>query len=116
MKSGIVGLTNTTAGEYAAYGIRVNAVLPGFTATELVQESLMRHNRAELDRLIQFNLLHRMAEPVEIANAIVFLASDAAGFITAESLEVSGGHNRVLNPWYSFEQKDNRAGNEKCYL
>ena len=73
----------------------------------------MRHNRAELDRLIQFNLLHRMAEPVEIANAIVFLASDAAGFITAESLEVSGGHNRVLNPWYSFEQKDNRAENEK---
>lgn len=105
LKSGVVGLTNTTAGEYAAYGIRVNAVLPGFTATDLTLRSWDNKNPEELNKSINNILLRRMADPSETANAIVFLASDAASFITAESLEVSGGHNKVLNPGYSYENK-----------
>jgi NAD(P)-dependent dehydrogenase (short-subunit alcohol dehydrogenase family) len=108
LKSAIVGLTNTTAGEYAAYGIRVNAVLPGFTATPLVKGNIAEGllSDSEISRLLSGNLMRRMAEPSEIAKPVVFLASDAASFITAESLEVSGGHSRVLNPWYSFEKRE----------
>lgn len=108
LKSGVVGLTNTTAGEYAAYGIRVNAVLPGFTITDLTKNSVMRENEknGQLDRSLQNNLMRRMAQPTEIANAIVFLSSEAASYITAESIEVSGGHSRVLNAWYSYENKE----------
>ncbi len=105
MKSAIIGLTNTLAGEYAAYGIRVNAVLPGYTRTPLVENSF---SETELQKLLRNNLLSRMAEPEEIAKPVVFLASDAASYITAASLEVSGGHNKVLNPEYSYELRQQR--------
>lgn len=95
LKSAVVGLTNTTAGEYAPYGIRVNAVLPGYTKTPLVASTF---SEEALRELIQGNLVGRMADPSEIARPVVFLASDAASFITASALEVSGGHNKVLNP------------------
>ena len=103
LKSAVIGLTNTTAGEYAAYGIRVNAVMPGYTATPLVKGSF---SKEDLDRLLENNLIGRMAEPSEIAKAVVFLAGSAASYITAASLEVSGGQNKVLNPWYSFEKRE----------
>ena len=102
LKSAIVGLTNTTAGEYAAYNIRVNAVLPGYTRTPLVTQSF---SEEALSDLLKNNLIGRMAEPFEIAAPVVFLASDAASYITASGIEVSGGHNRVLNPQYSFEKR-----------
>ena len=102
LKSAIVGLTNTTAGEYAASGIRVNAVLPGYTRTPLVEKTF---SREALDKLLQNNLMRRMAQPEEIAKPVVFLAGSAASYITAASLEVSGGHANVLNPEYSYENK-----------
>ena len=102
LKSAVVGLTNTTAGEYAAYGIRVNTVLPGYTRTPLVAKSF---SDEALSELLKNNLTGRMAEPIEIARPIVFLASSAASYINAASLEVSGGHHRVLNPQYSFEKR-----------
>ena len=102
LKSAVVGLTNTTAGEYAAYGVRVNAVLPGYTATPQEKNSFTDR---DLQELLQNNLIGRMAQPEEIARPVVFLASDAASYITAASLEVSGGHNMVLNPQYSFQKK-----------
>lgn len=99
LKSAIIGLTNTTAGEYAAYGIRVNAVMPGYTKTPLIAGTFTQQM---LDELLANNLLRRMAEPVEIARPVVFLASDMASYITASSLEISGGHDKVLNPEYSY--------------
>ena len=102
LKSGIIGLTNTTAGEYAAYGIRVNAVMPGYTKTPLIASTFTQE---AIDALMENNLMRRMAQPEEIAKPVVFLASDAAGYITGASLEVSGGHDRVLNPQYSYEKK-----------
>lgn len=100
MKAGLVALSKTLAGEYAAYGIRVNTILPGYTKTPLVEGSF---SQEALTKLLQNNLLRRMASPEEIAKPVVFLASDAASYITATSLEVTGGHNQVLNPEYSYE-------------
>lgn len=110
LKSAVAGLTNTTAGEYAAYGIRVNAVLPGFTRTPLVERSFTEDAISEL---MKNNLIGRMASPREIAKPVVFLASDAASYITAAGLEVSGGHSRVLNPQYSFEKRRESISQEK---
>lgn len=101
MKAGLVALSKTLAGEYAAYGIRVNTILPGYTKTSLVEDSF---SQEALDKLLQNNLLRRTALPEEIAKPVVFLASDAASYITAAGLEVTGGHNQVLNPEYSYEK------------
>lgn len=106
LKAGIIGLTKTTAGEYAAYGIRVNSVLPGYTATPLVKSTFTKD---DLSELLKNNLTGRMAEPEEIAKPVVFLAGNAASYITAATLEVSGGHNVVLNPQYSYEQREKRS-------
>lgn len=106
LKSAVVGLSTTFAGEYAAYGIRVNAVLPGFTITPKVRETI---SQEELNRNAEGTLLHRVASPEEIAKPIVFLSSDAASYITATSLEVSGGRSVVLNPSYSYDLKSAKA-------
>lgn len=104
LKSGIIGLTNTTAGEYAAYGIRVNAVMPGYTRTPLIASTFTKE---AIDELMVNNLMGRMAMPEEIAKPVVFLASEGASYITGASLEISGGHDRVLNPQFSYEKKRN---------
>lgn len=98
MKSAINNLTQTLAGEYAAWNVRVNCVMPGFTATPAVRETIPE---AELAYNAQGTLLQRVAEPEEIARPVVFLASDAASYMTAETIEVSGGRCRTLNPGYS---------------
>lgn len=102
LKAAVAHMATTFGGEYAAYGVRVNAVLPGFTMTPAVQEKIPD---AELRRNAEETLLHRVAVPDEIAPAVVFLSSERASYITATSLEVSGGRSVVLNPSYSYEQK-----------
>lgn len=101
MKAALLALTKTSAGEYASYKIRVNAVLPGYTKTPLLEKGFPKPT---LDRLLSANLIGRMAEPEEVAKPVVFLASPASSYITGTSLEVSGGQNIVLNPWESFEK------------
>lgn len=103
MKAAVNNLTLTLAGEYAAWNVRVNCVMPGCTATETAMESL---TDAALEYNIHNTLLQRIAEPSEIAKPVVFLASPAASFITAESLEVSGGRARTLNPQFSAEMRN----------
>ncbi|QOV18604.1 SDR family oxidoreductase [Blautia liquoris] len=105
LKAAVLGLSVTFAGEYAAYGVRVNSILPGFTLTPKVRATI---SKEELERNIHGTLLHRVASPEEIANAIVFLCSDGASYITATSLEVSGGRGVVLNPSYSYNMKRNK--------
>lgn len=102
LKAALVNLSSMLAGEYVAYGIRVNSVMPGYTKTPLVEKGFTKE---ALERLLQQNLLRRMAESDEIAKPIVFLASEAASYITASALEVSGGHCKVLNPEYSYESR-----------
>lgn len=102
LKAAVVGLSTTFAGELAAWNIRVNAVLPGFTVTPAVEKSIPQ-DELEANRLR--TLLHRAARPEEIAAPVVFLCSERASFITGTSLEVSGGNTVVLNTDYSYQRR-----------
>ena len=86
-KAGVVGMTKVWARELGRYNIRVNAVAPGFTATEMVMQMPERI----LEGMKQQTPLGRLGEPRDIANAYLFLASDEANFITGETLRVDGG-------------------------
>ncbi len=86
-KAGVVGMTKVWARELGRYNIRVNAVAPGFTATEMVKAMPEKI----LDGMKAHTPLGRLGEPVDIANAFVFLASEEASFITGTVLRVDGG-------------------------
>lgn len=103
LKAAVRELSVMYAAEYAAYGVRVNAVLPGFTLTPAVARTIPDD---ELARRAEGTLLRRPADPREIAEPIVFLCSQGASYITAASLEVSGGSSVVLNPAYSYERRE----------
>jgi NAD(P)-dependent dehydrogenase (short-subunit alcohol dehydrogenase family) len=92
-KSGIIGLTRSLALEYAHAGIRVNAVLPGYTRTRLVEEWLAKQpDPAAAERRVLSSIpLGQMATPGEIANLVAFVASDEASAITGASLAADGG-------------------------
>lgn len=89
-KHGIVGLTKTAALEYATAGIRINAVCPGVIHTPMVERFIRGAPEAEA----QFTAMEpvgRMGEPEEIAEAVVWLCSDAASFVTGHPMVVDGG-------------------------
>lgn len=92
-KSGLVGLTRSLALDCGADGIRVNVVAPGFTRTRLVQESIDLDDEpaANERRMVSGVALGRIAEPREVAQAIRFLASDEASYVTGAALLVDGG-------------------------
>jgi NAD(P)-dependent dehydrogenase (short-subunit alcohol dehydrogenase family) len=89
-KTAVIGITRTTAGEYAAAGIRVNAVLPGRTATPMLMEYFSREAGLE-ERAIAGTPMKRLGKAEEVAEANVWLCSDRASNITAVSLLVDGG-------------------------
>lgn len=86
-KAGVIGMTKVWARELGRYGIRVNAVAPGFTATEMV----MAMPEKILDGMRQHTPLGRLGQPEDMANAYTFLASDQASFISGAVLRVDGG-------------------------
>lgn len=88
-KAGILGILHTAANEFGPYGVRINAVCPGLIRTRLT-ESLFHSPRA-LKEYFRHIPMGRGGSPEEVANAIVFLASDAASFITGTTLLVDGG-------------------------
>jgi NAD(P)-dependent dehydrogenase (short-subunit alcohol dehydrogenase family) len=90
-KHGVVGLTKTAALEYATSGIRVNAVCPGYIHTPLIEEALTSNPALEA-QIITRHLVGRMGRPEEIAEAVVWLCSDAASFVTGHTLTVDGGY------------------------
>jgi len=89
-KAGILSMTRSMACEWARSGVRVNAVAPGYVRTALV-DRLAREGVLDLRALEARTPMGRMAEPSEIAEAIAFLASERAGFITGTTLYVDGG-------------------------
>jgi NAD(P)-dependent dehydrogenase (short-subunit alcohol dehydrogenase family) len=89
VKGALVNLTRALALEWAPHGVRVNAVAPAFVRTGLV-EPLMA-DPAMAKALIDATPLGRLVEPEEVADAIVFLASDAARMITGHTLPIDGG-------------------------
>jgi NAD(P)-dependent dehydrogenase (short-subunit alcohol dehydrogenase family) len=88
-KAGVIGVTKALAVEWAPR-VRVNAVAPGYVATQMVEE-LVQAGRVNADAVAARTPMRRMARPEEIAAAVLFLASDGAGYITGETLMVDGG-------------------------
>ena len=86
-KSGVIGMTKSAAKELAAKQIRVNAVAPGFITTDMT-EALSDEQKALLLNQIP---LKALGEPKQVADAVYFLASDAASYITGQTLSVDGG-------------------------
>jgi len=86
-KSALILATSTMAKELAQYNIRVNAVAPGATNTDMVAQM----ERKAKDKLLEKCLMKRLCEPEEIANAVLFLASDMSSYITGQTLRVDGG-------------------------
>jgi NAD(P)-dependent dehydrogenase (short-subunit alcohol dehydrogenase family) len=82
-------MTRALAVEWATSGIRVNAVAPTWVRTDLTQG--LMSNPELLDRILDMTPMRRLAEPADVANAIVFLASDQARMITGHTLPVDGG-------------------------
>ena len=86
-KAGVIGMTKAWARELGRHNIRVNAVAPGFTVTEIISsmpENIIEGMKARTP-------LGRLGQPADIANAYLFLASDEASFISGEVLRVDGG-------------------------
>ncbi|MCF6299895.1 MAG: glucose 1-dehydrogenase [Proteobacteria bacterium] len=88
-KAAIISMTESFAKECAQFGIRVNAILPGLTDTKFA--SALTKNEAMLKTILPQIPMHRVAQPNEISPAYLFLASNAASYITGISLPVDGG-------------------------
>lgn len=97
-KAGVNALTKVMASELASQNIRVLALAPGFTETEM-----LRRKYSDFSHLEQKTILNRLAQPEEIGKLAAFLVSDCAAYITAEVVEISGGAFQVRDPMYSWE-------------
>ena len=103
MRAGVIGLTKSLANELAPYNILVNSVCPGYTFTERVRslsENIAKKNNVKIQDIIdqwQSTIpLGRLAKPEEIANVVVFLASEKASYITGTTIQVDGGFVKSL--------------------
>jgi NAD(P)-dependent dehydrogenase (short-subunit alcohol dehydrogenase family) len=93
-KHGVIGLTRTVALEYATKGIRVNAICPGTARTPMVAAAL-DHSPEIAEHLVGLLPIGRVAEPSEIAEAAVWLCTDAASFVLGTALSVDGGYTAL---------------------
>jgi NAD(P)-dependent dehydrogenase (short-subunit alcohol dehydrogenase family) len=90
-KAALLNLTRTLAKEWAGKGVRVNALTPGSTATDMILPKDPERRAAFIEEMGKRVLLGRIGEPVEIARAVRFLASEAASYITGQALVCDGG-------------------------
>jgi NAD(P)-dependent dehydrogenase (short-subunit alcohol dehydrogenase family) len=91
-KTALEGLTRAMAVELSPFGIRVNSVAPGFIRTPMSSRAL-DNDLERKNRVLSRTPMHKLGEPEEIANAVYFLASDQASFITGQILKVDGGNS-----------------------
>lgn len=89
-KHAVVGMTKAAACEYAPHGIRINAIAPGSTRSEMIDAWLQQNPEVE-QMLLNSAPLPRIAEPQEIAEAAAWLCSDRASFVVGTTLSVDGG-------------------------
>lgn len=107
-KAGVVALTAVLGAEWAPAGIRVNAVCPGWIATDMVRDG-MRLGVIREQEILAVTPIRRLASMVEIANAVVYLASDQASYVVGQSLFVDGGWS-VLGIPQRLEEEGARQG------
>ena len=86
-KAGLIGLTKTVARELAPKGVRVNAIAPGYIKTEMTEE-IPEDKKKDLKRLIP---MRKLGSPENIADTVVFLASESSSYITGQVISVNGG-------------------------
>jgi len=94
-KHGVVGLTRASALEFAAQGVRVNAICPSYTKTPMVDdlfENLLGGDPAQVDAAVAKHPIGRFADPAEIAAACVWLLSDKSSYVTGTAMSVDGGY------------------------
>lgn len=89
-KHGVIGLTKSAALEYAARGIRINAVCPGTIDTPMVAEMLAKEPEA-MKEILRDQPIGRLGRPEEIASAVLWLCSPGASFVIGHALAVDGG-------------------------
>jgi len=90
-KAGLIVLTKTAALECAPFGIRVNVICPGLTARTQLADNLSSANPEEKKQMLKTVPMARMGEPEEIAEAVIWLCSDSASFITGHVMPIDGG-------------------------
>ncbi|MEF8812955.1 MAG: glucose 1-dehydrogenase [Halovenus sp.] len=88
-KHGVLGLTKTAALENGETGVRINAICPGFIDTELMRESL---DDEAIEQVKALHPVDRLGTKEEVADAVLWLCSDGASFVTGEALDVDGGY------------------------
>ncbi len=92
-KAGLIAVTQTLAAEWCPYGIRVNAVAPGFVATDLTR-GLMANDELYRDMVAKVPM-QRFAEPEEMVGLVVYLASEASSYVTGQVFVVDGGYSAI---------------------
>lgn len=90
-KHGVIGLTQTAALEYAAEGIRINAICPGFIETPLLTKASINNHTKLKEDIVNLHPMKRLGSPDEIAKGFMFLACNDSSFVTGTTLEIDGG-------------------------
>ena len=90
-KHGVIGFTKSEALEYAARGIRINAICPGLIQTPMSDQMIAAGQGHALRAMEKSIPMGRVGRPEEIANAVLWLCSDAASYVTGQSISVDGG-------------------------
>jgi len=90
-KHGVLGLTKSAALEYAAHNIRVNAVCPGLIWTPMVDAMVASGQKEALEAMVQAVPMQRHGKAQEIADAVLWLSSDASSYVTGQSISIDGG-------------------------
>ena len=90
-KHGVLGFTKSAALEYAARGIRINAICPGLIWTPMADQMVASGQGEALKAMEKSIPMGRVGRPEEIANAVLWLCSDAASYVTGQSISVDGG-------------------------
>lgn len=107
LKAGIDGMTRSMAVAWGVDGIRVNSVNPGWTMVDRIAQELTAEQLAELERI---HPLGRIGKPVDVANAVVYLASDLSSFVTGGCLVVDGGRTAILQDDLYLQDIGNNPG------
>lgn len=94
-KHAVIGLTKATAAEYAEQGVRVNALAPAVIRTEMADRLFLSDPEAE-KRIVAGHPIGRLGTPEEVAELVLYLCSEKAGFITGETIKIDGG--RTIGP------------------